>query len=419
VSPLGAAAVWAGAGIAGAVFLPALRLRRLAALVPLLAFVAVLLVSVLPGVTLPTDTSPGAFHMDRTTQGLLMASAVSVVLMLILSPPAAGAEVRTLGIAGAAAVVALTSAHPVVMTLALLTAAAAVALRWIARAPGHTTLAAGRVAIAGGAILVAATAFLPVADVLAGPRPVVASALLAGGLATLLGLLPVGGWALGGMLRLRGVEAAVWPLVVAPAALLVAQRIQLILPPLGVATFGHVILTMGLLTAVWHGFQATRAAPGGRYARVLVADLGLAAAAIGSGHTGLAQAGGLFLITCHLLMAPVLLQPPGQPDQRPRRLAWLLLSGVPPAPSFWGRFLLLEGLSQVSATVLTFTLVPMGLLFVASVLGARGAAAGRVQASDAPPARPARLAAAWAAVAGAVAMGLFSTTAAAFIFGPT
>lgn len=417
MNPLAVAAVWAGAGVAGAAILPAARVRRLAVLVPFAGLAALVVALVAPAATAPFSGSPGVLHLDRTTQGLLMASAISLVLTLVLAPTVEGPEALTIGLVGAAAVIALTATSPVVWSLALLGAAGVIALRWIAVVPGRVTLASGRIAVAGAAVLLAAAPFLPVADVGTAPRPVLVSALLACGLAALLGLLPVGGWALGGMRTLRSVEAAVWPLLVAPAALLSAQRILPTLPLIGQTTFGHIILGMGLGTAVWSGFQALRAAPAGRYPRVLIADVGLAAATIGSGHPGLAQTGGLFLMATHLLLAPLLLQPAQASTTRQRTLAWLLLSGIPPAPSFWGRLILLEALAQVSPVTLVFTLAALGMLSIAAVLGARRT--GELGPAGQRPARTGQAAAvaAWLIVIGGIALGALSQGGATFIFG--
>jgi formate hydrogenlyase subunit 3/multisubunit Na+/H+ antiporter MnhD subunit len=206
--------------------------------------------------------------------------------------------------------------------------------------------------------------------------------------------------------------------MIAPAVLLSAERIQLALPPLGSATFARIILAMGLATAVWGGLQAVRANPDRRYARVFIADLGLAAAAIGAGHPGLAQSGGLFLVLTHLVTGPLLLQRVQPATSRPRRVAWLLLSGIPPAPSFWGRFLLLEALGQVSSAVLVFALLAMGLLFLSAVLGARPARDREEPGGQSPGSRGlATRAAAWLVVAAGLALGVASQSGAALIFG--
>ncbi len=419
MTPLAVAAVWAGAGLTGAAVLPAARLRRLGVLVPFAGLTALLFAVVVPHLAVPTGGAPGALQLDRTAQGLLMAAAISVALMLVMAPTIEGPELITLGLVGASAVIALTATSPVVWALALLGGVATIALRWIAVAPGRVTLAAGRVAIGGGAVLLAAAPFLPVAGVAAGARPVLVAALLACGAAALLGLLPLGGWALGGVATLRPVEASAWPLLLAPAVLLSAERMPAALPVLGAATLGSLLLGMGVATSLWHGFFALRVPEERRYARVFVADLGLAAAAIGSGHPGLAQTGGLFLVLTHLLVGPLLLQPPERWRSRPRRLAWLLLSGVPPTPAFWGRFLLLEGLGQVSVATLILVALAMGLAFLAAVLGARGSGespSGRGIAAG--PHGMAALAAGWLVVVAGAALGLLSQAGATAIFGP-
>ena len=79
--------------------------------------------------------------------------------MLVLAPTIEGPELLTVGLVGAATIVAVTATNPVVWALGLVGAVGVLALRWIAVAPGRATLAAGRVAVGGSAALLAAAPF--------------------------------------------------------------------------------------------------------------------------------------------------------------------------------------------------------------------------------------------------------------------
>lgn len=362
------AAVWAGAGVAGAWILPALRLRRLGLLVPLAGLLAVLTVSV-TSAPVPGGGAPGMLGLDRIAQGLIAAGAGSLALTMLLAPALEGPQMRTLGLAGAAVVVALATGNAIVWAAALVGALAVLALRWIATAPGRATFASGRVAVPGAAALLGAAPFLPVAGVLTGPRPVLVSGLVATGVAALTGLLPLGGWVVGALTSVAAVDSAVWAALVAPAALLAAQRIELQLPPLALVYFEGILTVLGLATVLWQGINAQRTAGRARYTRVLLADVALAAVATGTGHSGAALMGLLLLTITHLTAAPLLLQD-AQVRPRARRLTWLLLCGVPPGPSFWGRFAVLEALSQSSFWGMVTALVAMALLFAASLRAA-------------------------------------------------
>ena len=416
MTPLAAAAVWALAGLVAAAVLPPLHLRRLAALVPIAGTVAVLLTSTQGPASLGYGTL-GTLVLDRVAQGVLIAGGLSLFVTLLLSPNLEAAEMRMTGLAGAAAVILVTAADAVVWGLAAFGAAGLIALRWISAAPSRTTLAAGRVAVGGAALLLGAAPFLPLTGAPTGPRPVVIAALLACGLAALIGLLPLGGWAGAGVERVRLADSAAWALLLAPAALLSAERVGRVLPAVGVLTFDHLLLALGLLTAVWNAGRALRVAGRARYARMLTADFGLAAAAIGAARPAVALSGGLFVLLTQLALAPVLLQEPTTQTSSTTRLAWVLLSGVPPAPSFWGRFLLLQALAQVSALTLAVAIVAMGMLFLAAILGARGDR--RLPPVRAPVARPplAAQTGAWLVVAAASALGIASQAGATLFFG--
>ena len=416
MTPLAVAAVWAGAGTAGAALLPSVRLRRLGALVPLAGLAALLAAAAAAEVAVPGGSPAASLSLDRTALGLLAACAVSLALLLLIAPTVDGPELRALGLVGAAAVVALAAGSSIVWAMALLGGTCILALRWIAMAPGRATFASGRVAIGGAGALVAAAPFLPVGGALTGPRPVLVAALLACGLASLLGLLPLGGWTLGALSSVASADVAAWPLLMAPAVLLSAQRVLTILPVLGLVYYEGILTVLGLSTALWHALLSVRQGTRARYGRVVLADLGLAAAAIGTGHIAQSQPALLLLVLTHLLAGPVLLQREGAGGGR---FAWLLLCGLPPSPSFWGRLLVVEALTQASFWGTVAALATMSLQFMTSV---RVLVEGRRRAETGDELKPGLRwaiveAARWAAILGGVTVGLAPHGALMFVFG--
>lgn len=414
MSPLAVAAVWAGTGIAGALLLPKLRLRRLGILVPL-AGLAVVLTVALASAAVPGSAAPGVLSLDRMSQGLIAAAAGSLVATLLLSPSIEGAQLRTVGLAAAGAVVSLASGSAIVWSAALAGSLCVLALRWIGTAPGRATFTAGRVAVPGAAALLAAAAFLPVTGVLTGARPVLASGLLACGVAAIAGLLPLGGWAIGALTTVAAADSAVWVVLLAPAVLLSALRFEPALPALALSYFEGILTVLGLASALWHAIIAQRFAGRARYVRVLLADVALAATAIGTGHAAQALPALLLLTATHMATSPLLLQEPDVPP-RARPVIWLLLCGLPPGPSFWGRFAVLEALSQSSFWGTVAALVVMVLLFVAALIASQ-------RREDGTPAGPLRLrrmadeGAAWAVFGGGLVAGLVPGAALTLIFG--
>lgn len=414
MSPLAVAAVWAGTGIAGGALLPQLRLRRLGILVPVAGLAVVLTVS-LASAAVPGSAAPVALSLDRVSQGLIAAAAGSLAATLLLAPSIEAAQLRTIGLAAAAVVVALASNNAIVWSVALVGSLCVLALRWIATSPGRATFTAGRAAVPGAAALLGAAAFLPVVGVLTGARPVLASGLLACGIAAIAGLLPLGGWAIGALTTVAAADSAVWVVLLAPAVLLSALRLEPVLPPLALSYFEGILTVLGLATALWQGIIAQRLAGRARYVRVLLADVALAATAIGTGHAAQALTALLLLTLAHMAASPLLLQ---QPSVRPRArpVTWLLLCGLPPGPSFWGRFAVLEALSQSSFWGVVAALVGMALLFVAALVAS-------IRREDGRPPEPLRLrqladeGAAWATFGGGLAAGLVPGAALTLIFG--
>src|SRR5207302_807595 len=168
-------------------------------------------------------------------------------------------------------------------------AVATIAVRWITTAPHRATLATGRIAGLGAATLIAAAAFVPAAGPTLDARTALAGGCLAAGAATLLGLLPLGGWAAASTGLVRGADVAPWALLVAPTVLLGALALFPALPAGARNPFANVLLVMGLLSAVWGGLMALRTPEPARYGRLL---LGLVASAALTGTAARALAGG-------------------------------------------------------------------------------------------------------------------------------
>lgn len=415
MTPLALSGAWVGAG-AIAVLLARLRRRRLGWL-PLLA-------AGLSGLAVSTSRAwpgPAASHahgallvLGRPAAGLLVAGGVALALTMSLSARLDGVEAPPACLVAAACVVALAATVPVIWALAVAVAVSALALRWITGAPSRATLSAGRVAGLGAAVLLGGAAFLvPVAGPPVDTRTAVAGGLLAGGLCAAVALVPLGGWAPAVAASVAAVDLAPWALMLAPSLLVTAGVILPGLPAGSRIPFANVLLVLGLASAVYGALQSVRSAPDARYARVLITDLALVAAGVGTTHTQ-GRTGGFVLILAHLLAAPLLLQPRRRDTARPRALAWFAVSGVPPGPAFWGRFLVLEGAAATSP-----------IAFVAAAISAAalalGAARSLVEASSGEaepiPRGPAPLAVAWLIALAAVVMGIVPGASVRAVFG--
>lgn len=402
------AAAWAAVGLAFGTW--GGRRRRAAALVAPLLLLGLTLAAARSG-TGPRPLAGGPLSLPREGAGLLAASALALWVCLLLADRLDGRELLGIGTVGAAVVLILSTGSPLLFGVAALLGVAALTVRWITAAPSRATLAAGRVAGTGAAALVAASIVL--SAVSADAEPGLVGGLLVVGVLALAGVVPLGGWAAGAVGLLRAPEIATWLLLLAPAVLLGAFSIPAALPILGRLDFDHTLLACGLLSAVWGAVQSLRALPGSRYGRLALADLGLLAAGIGSGE-GVALTGGLVLILAHLVAAPLLLQPSRSGLGPPRRLVWLALSGLPPSPAFWGRFLVLQGCVAVSGTLAACLLVAAGLMTLAAVL-----AVARGERGEELPTPPHQVAAAWALGAVALLVGLLPIGAVHVVFGLT
>ena len=399
VAPI--AITWAAGGLIAALVLPRVRRRRLAALVPLAAALAALL-SLGGGADLAAAAAPGGLSLGRAASGLVLLCALAATVCLLLSPPPDSGEILVIAASGALSAVALASGSPLTWGLCFVAAFALIGARLVAAAPARATLAAARVATLGAATLVAAAPFLPVDATALPPRAHLAGGLLAGGMAAGFALVPVGGWVSGAVRLVRGAALAPWGLLLVPALLLTAQPLQTVLPAESRLTFAAILLPAGAVSAVWGALRGLGVPDGDRYARVLLADLGLVAMGLATPQPG-ARLGSLLLMLTHLCVGPLLLHEPAQSSSGPRRVAWAALSGVPPGPAFWGRFALVTALTDAfGGTVLLATIPVVGAIMTIAVRAAM--AAGSASAAGLPG-RAARLAA-WIPPLAAVTVGL-------------
>jgi hypothetical protein len=151
-----------------------------------------------------------------------------------------------------------------------------------------------------------------------------------------------------------------------------------------------------------------------RYGRVFMADIALCIAAVGGAPVSPAMTGALIIVLTHLCVAPILLRPEGAGLLWPRRVAWALLSGVPPSSTFWGRLLLLEALAAGNVGSTIAAVIAMASIFVATVMACSGRALPR-------PTRGWRgrlpEIAAWLLLAVGIAIGLAPQSLTRFVFG--
>ena len=342
MSPVVYAGAWGGTALIAAGLLRMLRRRRLVWLAPIAA--GLLGLAVHTSERWPGPTSTGGYGaslvLGHAGMGLLVGAGVALAATLLLSPRIDGGEVVAAGFVGAATTVILSATVPVIWSVAVAAAVAALGVRWIAAAPGRPALAAGRIAGLGAAALLAAAAFLPGAGPAVDTRTALAGGLLAGGVCAELGLVPLGGWAASAVSAVRAVDLAPWLLLLAPAVLFSVGIVLPALPSGSRTPLANTLLGLGLVTALYSGVQGLRDRQAA-YGRLAIADLALAAAALGTLHSP-SRLGGYLIVLTHLCAAPLLLNPPRAGLERQRRLAWLALASLPPLPGFWGRFLVLQ-----------------------------------------------------------------------------
>jgi hypothetical protein len=413
VNPLVTAAVWLALGLLASAALRR-RTARLVAVVPLVGAGLTLLVARSSTVAVPLGGLDAITGLDRAGQGVLVAAGLSMTLVILLQPSIDVSVGRTIGIVGAAATIAMASSDPLVTALALTAAVATLVLRWIGQSPGRATLAAGRVTGTGTAALIAASPLLPLAGFTTGDRPIVVGALLATGVAALLAVYPLGGWAAGIMASLRPLDIAPWLILLVPVVLLIGERIPGGVLGDGSPVFEHVLLVVGLGSAVWGGIWAVRGPAAMRYGRVFMADIALCIAAVEGAPVSPALSGALIIVMTHLTVAPILLRSADAGLLWPRRVAWALLSGVPPAPTFWGRLLLLEALAAGNVGSTIAAVIAMAAIFIAAVLACSTRA--RLRPASGWSRRLPDLAA-WLLIAVGIAIGLAPHSVSAFVFG--
>lgn len=412
MSPLALAGAWLGSGLLGTGLARGLHRHRAALLGPLVAAAAGLLVtvSISPG-PLSTVGFGATMAIDRTSVGMLVAGGVACALTLALAPRIDGGEALVLGLVGAASVVALSATVPAIWAMALAVAVGALGLRWIAVTPERSTLSTGRVAGLGVAALLACVVVLPLDGTPSDTRATLSGGLLALGACALLAVVPVGGWAAAAAGAVRGPDLAVWALILAPAVLLTTAAAMPELPARGRDTAAASLLILGLLSAVYGGSMAVRAPAAARYGRLLIADLGVAAAGLGC-RQEVGRLGVLLIVLSHLATGPLLLHAPRPGLQRPHRLAWLALSGLPLSAAFWGRLLVLEALAATSPVALV-----IGLLASATLLSAamRALVAGETAEGSGAPFSVRGVG--WLLALGGLALGFAPAWMAARVFG--
>ncbi len=413
MNPFVIAGVWLGLGLVSSAFLRR-RTARLVALVPLAGAAVTLLATRTSTAAVPLGGLTGITGLDRTGQGVLVAAGISLALVLILQPSIDVSAGRAIGVVGAAATIAMASNDPLVTAVAIGAAIATLVLRWIDLSPGKATLTAGRVAGTGTAALVAASPFLPLTGFTTGARPVVVGVLLATGIASLLAVYPLGGWAAGLIGALKPADIAPWLVLLVPVVLIIAERIPGGNLGAGTPVYEHVLLIIGLGSAVWGGLWAIRGRPAMRYGRVFMADIALCVAAVEGAPVSPALTGALIILVTHLTLAPILLRSEDAGLRWPRRVAWALLSGVPPSPTFWGRLLILEALAAGNIGSTIAAVIAMGAIFIASVMACSTGI--RLARDHALRMRVPELAA-WLLVAIGVAVGLAPQSLAGFVFG--
>jgi hypothetical protein len=413
MTPLALAAVWVAAGLLGTAAARLAHRRRVAILAPAIAGAlgGAAAVAAAPG-PLASIRFGATLELSRPELGLLVVVGPAVALTLALAPHIDGGEVLSLCLAGAASVVAMGATVPIVWAIALAVGIGAIALRWISATPNRATLAAGRVAGLGAAALLAGAVVVPSQAPPSDVRAALAGALLAGGVGALVGLVPAGGWAAGATSAVRGADLAAWGLILAPAILLSASAASSGLTGRTADTYADVLLVLGLLSAVYGGAQAVLTQGVPRYGRLLLADIGLAAAGIGCRQEA-GQLGVLLILLAHLCAGPLLLNPPRPGIERAHRLAWLALSGLPPSVSFWGRLLVLQGLVATSGLALLAALAAGAAMLVAAMRGV----VHPQDATEGPAAEPPLRVLGWALAVAAIALGFAPAWAAGHLFG--
>ncbi len=367
MTPIVLAAAWLTLGILAAVALRPLRLTRAAALVPAVVGVAALVAAVHAGDWSGPLRPEGAdiMSLGRLPLGVIGVTALSMAVTRLGAPTAGNHDILAASVAGAVMVMALSAGDLLVWATALVVATAVVTFRWATVAPGRVTLAAPRVAGLGAICALAALPFLPLAGQPDAAWPTLVGWLLAAAFCTLLGLVPLGGWAVGSLRSVPAPDGALWLTLMAPAVLLTATALPAQLPPALRGSVLSALLVFGLVSALWNALWACLSRGRDRYPRLAMADLGLASAAIGTGAP--TAVGAVLLIIVGQALATPLLLDASRPRRLRARAAWLAVSGLPPSVMFWGRLLAVEAFAVSGRGALVAGVVAMLALSVAAV----------------------------------------------------
>jgi hypothetical protein len=183
-------------------------------------------------------------------------------------------------------------------------------------------------------------------------------------------LFPLGGWTTEVRRHVGGRAIAPWLLAVLPVLLVSSSTLGMGLPAplwkLVQAWLLPVALTSGLIHALgWLSHDSDH------YVRMALADYALAFAVMGTRSTSVPLIV-LLLISPHLLSGPVLVTAGNAERSAAIRFHWLLLSGIPPTPVFWGRLLAVGAIAVSSQLAFVVALTICGLHLIGCVLASRG-----------------------------------------------
>jgi len=323
----------------------------------------------------------GQMGLGRLAVGLLLGALAALALELVV----AGKESLEAGATGllvalgAPAAVVLTSDSLLVVAFATAVLMGSVWLRWQQIAgPQLSVRSLGRQAVIVFAALVAAAAILPSVRLGAAPS-LLEAVLLAAASAGVMGVLPFSGWA-GAVLTLGPRENAFWRLWMVPVGLLLEARLIAASSTAVATSLRELLIGLGLATALFWGARGLLGPESGRYSRILACDVGLMCTAVAFATVqGLAAA--LILVLAHWLAGGLFTAESGV---RPRLLALIGISGIPPFGGFTGRILLVITAASFSPTLSALVLLVVGLQLGIAAAGMRANLASRPTTSSVP-----------------------------------
>lgn len=323
----------------------------------------------------------GQLALGRLAVGLLVGGLAALALELVIAGndgQDAGATALTV-VLGAPAALTLTSDSLPVVAFSTAMLMGAVWVRW-QRVAGPQLLvrSLGRQTVIVFSALLAAAAILPSVRLGAAP-PLLESVLLAGAVAGEMGVLPFSGWA-GASMRLGPRESSFWRIWMVPVGLLLEARLVAASPTSVATSLRELLIGLGLATALFWGARALLGPEEGRYPRILACDVGLMCTAIAFA-TGQGLAAALVLLLVHWLAGSLFIAKSGV---RPKLLAWIGISGVPPFGGFAGRILLVITAASFSPTLAVLVLLVVGLQLGAAAVGMRTNVASRPTTSSPP-----------------------------------